>query len=556
MLDIFIRYSRGRTARYFSTNRTAKIITALLFLLVLGFFALEMFFLFRFGFGRIAKDVFFGEALLLYTIELFFLATFILVAASALISGIFTLFRSEDDEYLLASPRFRSKISIAYWRMSMLSSWPIVLLVIPALLALGAVFHLNAFGAILAVIGVMLMTALAVASALFFILVVARILSALSDTLREPLLSKFTLSLCTVGTFGVLTYVLYGYFRSENLVRFFEARKIDITKFDIAPIIEKFQFLPSHPAALLVTNSVSGNITASLMSFLALCVLLFVMLAMLMFAARWFLNSAQVLAERDRRRSFLGVDLVPTDLFRRMEGGLAALSIKELSVFLRDGRGLMWLFFVLLIWLFQVGSTSILAHNLEDERVSAGLGVGVLEAIAFATIVYFASIIILRFVFPAFSAERKTSWLLRGAPIDLFRSYTAKLVVFFVVVGILGSFFAVMDLAAAGIALFPSGIVLLSLALLAVFFLTSYGLSLGAMFPNTETDDPELLSTTLPGLAFIGGSLAYGLLGALALRHLLSTGEMFPVASFILASLIFPIVLAHRSRTSLMRPVE
>jgi Zn-dependent protease with chaperone function len=47
-----------------------------------------------------------------------------------------------------------------------------------------------------------------------------------------------------------------------------------------------------------------------------------------------------------------------------------------------------------------------------------------------------------------------------------------------------------------------------------ILFLVTFGLGLGAIFPNFDSDDPEVISTSLPGLAFIFGSLFYGGVGA------------------------------------------
>jgi hypothetical protein len=66
---------------------------------------------------------------------------------------------------------------------------------------------------------------------------------------------------------------------------------------------------------------------------------------------------------------------------------------------------------------------------------------------------------------------------------------------------------------------------------------TLYGLALGALFPNFETDDPEILSTSFPGLTFIFTSVMYGAYAAYAVQCLFKDVQLLPFAVFIAFSL-------------------
>ncbi len=76
-------------------------------------------------------------------------------------------------------------------------------------------------------------------------------------------------------------------------------------------------------------------------------------------------------------------------------------------------------------------------------------------------------------------------------------------------------------------------------------FVIVYGLSLGAMFPNFETDDPSALSTSLPGLGFIIGSLMYGALGGLLLYKAYVSDAFLWVLLFEIITLLAIIYLAR-----------
>ena len=103
MFTFFLSYFLRSFGRFFLKNRTAKIVTVSGFIVVFSFLVMVVYLGFRSGFQYIAKDLFFGDALFLYIVELFLLVTAILVVASALISGIFALFEGGSSPLLFSS---------------------------------------------------------------------------------------------------------------------------------------------------------------------------------------------------------------------------------------------------------------------------------------------------------------------------------------------------------------------------------------------------------------------------------------------------------------------
>lgn len=74
-----------------------------------------------------------------------------------------------------------------------------------------------------------------------------------------------------------------------------------------------------------------------------------------------------------------------------------------------------------------------------------------------------------------------------------------------------------------------------------VVFIVTLGLSMGAVFPNYETDDPEVISTSMPGLFFTALSLIYGALGAGVLYRGLLSGNISLILAF--AFLTFGLIM-------------
>ena len=69
-----------------------------------------------------------------------------------------------------------------------------------------------------------------------------------------------------------------------------------------------------------------------------------------------------------------------------------------------------------------------------------------------------------------------------------------------------------------------------------VIFTVTLGLSLGSLFPNTETDDPEVISTSMPGLIFTGLILLYGAVCYLTLYLLLKRSTVIWLDAFVISS--------------------
>ena len=205
-------------------------------------------------------------------------------------------------------------------------------------------------------------------------------------------------------------------------------------------------------------------------------------------------------------------------------------------MFLRNTKGVLWLCFLLLILLIQSGAMFIWAHhryeNISLENIPAVIGV-----LQFAVVIYFISMFVIRFAFPAFSLEKHSAWLIRSAPINLWRVFLGKLLFYSVLFGILGVLFAFLNRAAIQFS-FPIGALFFTVVVTATTAITSFGLGLGALFPNFETDDPEVLSTTLPGLVFIFCSLFYGGAVAFALQRFLIQRSAYPLVIIFLLSFV------------------
>ncbi|OGZ05393.1 MAG: hypothetical protein A3C93_05045 [Candidatus Lloydbacteria bacterium RIFCSPHIGHO2_02_FULL_54_17] len=551
MYLIILHYATQSIRRFFEKNRTAKVVTLLGFFAAFAFLVTVVYFGFRTGFRHIAKDIFFGDALFLYIVELFLLVSFVLVVASALISGMATLFRGEGDTLLLASPRHTTKPLLVFSRMFLSSLWPFLAVILPALFAVTHVYGLALFGFLLALFSVVLLIALGVVAAMALLLVVAWFLYFVGGRNASFATPQNLTALVALLFLGKLAFV-WERVTTIDLVRFFQARSVDVTVPDLSPIIDQFHILPTHFSAMTIYLARTGDVTTAL--FYALYFFLFLSISAygLFLLGRHHLVLWELFQEHTSgSRQFFSVPAFGASLLRRAKTGGEAIFGKEVVAFLRNSRGLLWFGFITLIWLMQTGAGKIVSRGLGAERVTADVLPAFVGVFQFAVIMYFVSMFVLRFAFPSFSSERRTAWLIAAAPVDLGTVFTSKLRFFVTLFSLLAVFFALINILTTPLPLSLVVTLLLTLVL-ATLFLTTYGLSLGAIFPNFESDDPEVLSTTMPGLGFIFGALSYGALGAYALGEMLRDGNSPPLFLFSALSLVATVYLTRLARRRLV----
>ena len=211
---------------------------------------------------------------------------------------------------------------------------------------------------------------------------------------------------------------------------------------------------------------------------------------------------------------------------------------------------MLWLGFLLTIWLIQTSLNLLAKSNAETYNANLSSVFSLVQAIQAATVVYFIASFVLRFAFPSFSMEKKTAWIIASAPLSLSSLFWAKFLFYGVIFGALGVLTGVLNAFALPFSVAGSLFVFIAAA---IIFLTALGITLGALFPNFETDDPETLSTTLPGLAFIMLAFLYGAGGAWIIYNAFASGTPFALLLFEAASLIGAVILSVIGARSLKR---
>lgn len=535
MLRIFLQFELEKIRKYFRVTTTAKVITSILFFIVFLFVGVGIYKFFVSGFRYINVDVLeemrIPLTLLLY--ELFLLVLGGIILFSSMVSGIFTLFRGKNDNWILSTPKYKVFPNIIFIKGLMTSVLPLLVMFLPAVLALGKVYTLPFIGFICIVLSVVLFFISINALILIGIIALGFVYYHISRFLPKIRFTfKGLVILLLLSVVGIITLV-WKNVSNIDFIQLFKADDINATV-TVSDIGRHFAFLPSHPFALEIINwqnNLQGNALLDLL-------ILFVITLMLLFV--WSLISPlfYVLwqkfqeggASRDMQHGFFNKHAIT---YSFNGGTTMALFKKEFLISSRNTKGVLWFLFLLFIWLAQIGANVIMNHNIQRYQPDMSQKTIMLQVMQFIIAVYFIASFTLRFVFTSFSTEKKTSWILASAPLSFTKIFFGKYALytsFFVIIGICMSYIN------SSILNVPYTYALYSMLLLVsvIIFIVTLGLSLGALFPNTETDDPEIISTSMPGLIFTALTLLYGALSDWILHLVLQEGAVLLLIGFLI----------------------
>jgi len=547
-----ISQQRAASRRYFAENRTAKLITVVLFFAVFLLVVVGIYFFFRRGFLFLGQDAYLRDAVSLYAYELFFLFVSFLVFISALISVFFTLFRGTSDAWVMASPSFRDLFWYRCLMLIALSLWPLVVLVFPALLAAAQTFSVSAWLLVFAFFGCVVLVINVVMTAIILFLLLSILVSSahrhkyLSGTIRSRL---FVLGI------GVVCLCLF--FTAQRLSRvdlfdIFRALDLDLLIARTEAVRLQFSVFISHWAALIMLFVQKGRIAAAFYYFaLSLAYGAFAC-AVLWALQKQYLRLWQIFQEGSFA-SLGGVRALKKKLRplpRWFKSQFGAILEKEALVMVRDGKNLLWFLFLTGLWAMQTGLNFVIKRSLDRHSATQDIALGSIQALQLLTAIYFVGAFVLRFVYPSFSAERKTAWIIASAPIQMRSIFWGKFFFYVSVITLVGIGAWVTN---ASLLRFFSIDIWMSFVtfIVAIISLVACGISMAVFFPNLETDDPQVLSTSLPGIGFVLGSLLYGAWGAYGMYSYLTTSRIDAVIMFdVFSCAATAILLAYASRAA------
>ncbi len=526
MIKKFLSYQGKRIKRYFQKDTKARIgvavtMVAMISLLIAGIYILTVEGLTATQSG---EDPFMTEATPLYIYQLFFLVIGFLVFVSTIIFGLFGFFQKEDD-WIVASPEYESLASVKFLRSLIESSWPIMIIAFPLVGAVSSVFNL-------ALIEVLLL--------IFIIIIFSFFCASLAINtifLTSLIFRKFShLSFSVITITALLGMLIWNRVIGVDLIEIFQVKEA------IDPLLttmkDNFSIFPSHSVAMTTYYMQISNIEKALTETRKVLLFFVATLTIFLILKSKFLIIWQKFQEGSfeakNEREGKDAKILQNDYFPNSAED--AIRKKELLTNFRSPKNIFWLSFLTILMVIQVGVVNLLERYVgigdSQELATAGITPG----IQIGVILFFISAIILRFVFPSLSQEGKTSWIIGSVPLnfgEIFKAkykFYSKLLLFISLISLL------VYIVPLGVAV-EIAIISISILFISTMVLVMLGLGMGALFINFETDDPQALSTSAPGVVLILSSIIYSGWAAYVAYSITQYKNYTPVILFLIISI-------------------
>lgn len=538
MIKFLLAQRMRQAKRYFSQAGLGRFVTVVLLAVVGLGVASGVYELLQTGLSAVAGNEFLKVALPFFVYEMFLLVVSGLVFFSVLLTGAFALFRSEEDTWIVASPSFTKLVYDKFIGVSSLSLWPLLVIALPALLAVNTVFVLGIDGLVFALIAVSLLALVSATLAFCLLLTLAYIVHVVCRT--GGVTHQFRWFVLSVGlvVLGVVS-ALWLQFSGVDIASLFSVTNLQLAEANIDQVTNLFVYFPSHLAALVLQAAQTNALAASLTQLLGLVGLAVLSTLAMMYLSGGYIESWQMYHEG-------GGQSHQEDALRKRQANVntvfsdnpaVSLIRKEALALFRNIGNQLWGLFLLLLWLITVVFDSFMRAEASGETFFGIPAVEFIQIFQLLVSVYFVAALSVRFVFPSFSLEKEQAWSLLSAPVSLVKLFWAKASFFAGVLALLSAVVAGLHIVLLQISGLQA-LIFVVLSVVAAVTVAVMGLALGAVFPNFQTTNPDVLATTLPGLSYVLLSLVYGSVASLTLYYVFSTGQAVWAWGFLAGSLL------------------
>lgn len=502
-------------------------VTAVLFQLVILGFLVFLGAFFRAAFFLLSKSPA-GPDAVLYLLDHLFFLIFALAVVSGIVSGLYTMFRAREVEFLVGLPlRSQTIFDYLFAQNLILNTWPVAVLGLPLVFALVSVFGISAPIAVIMLAGLLPLTLCAESAGALIAVVFTRVFQRF----------HWPVTLAAVAVLGVL----FAYFLADAIAparlgeAAFGADGAGGIKLLHNARIDRL-WLPNYWLARAYEAGLAGGAARSAVSAIALIFMTGAALATArLIGGRLYLET-WMRSRAIRRLPHAGT----RRRFPRFSSGLrGALVERDYLVFARHSNEISQAFFfflLVLILVFIVSRYPLLSgrHNVWNYRAAVLL---------FGVISYYLVMLANRFVFPSLSLEGRAFWIVLSSPIKLADIFRAKLMYSAATLAVLG---CALTGVAAALFRVPGPLigVMLFWAAAAAAVIAAIALTMGTFYPDFSRQSASEISSSLAGLAAAAVSLLYGAVATALLAPVISvfyleTSQtvLIPVLSYLVLSL-------------------
>jgi len=501
-----------------------------LFLFLLVGAAYQFFYSLIFKYVASIEDI--GILLIDRLLSVGFLIFFVLLIVSSFVTALGAMFRSRETEYLFSSPLsvvdlFTSK----YVEIVAVSSWSILIMAVPILLAYAKIRDFGTVEYVLTGI---------------FVLVPYILIAAATGTLLAFLamiLSKrvgiWTLSGFSAAAFFGLMYVVISFSRPTALeIQFqedYRALNLFINNFQLNanPFLPNYWFIQSLRAIDLHIYRDMFLYAGSLIATAFLFTSLLYVAVDAGYYKLWLISLER--SATLRAKASLSYSRRKGLLSSSVGSQIGALIRKELLLFVREPGQWTQLFLVTILVALYFFNLRFIPDDIEIEQWRT-----ILFLMNFTFCGFVLSTLVVRFIYPSISLEGRSFWVLGSAPLSiltLFRQkFVSSFVSFFIISEIIGVISSILlKLEPLYQLLTFGGIFLMSIAL------SCLAIGFGAAFPDfTERNPSKLVSspggilTVVTSLIYLAGMIICLTVPAYRYTTYLVSGGMFPRNELIL----------------------
>ncbi|OGC93745.1 MAG: hypothetical protein A2W25_06425 [candidate division Zixibacteria bacterium RBG_16_53_22] len=496
-----LRYKTVAIGSFFKNMSGEHVLRLLVGILVgCGFFAGGLFFFFKiFSYLNGLVDI--GQLLMNKIISLGFMAIFIMLVISNLVTSITTLYRSPETAYLLSTPAsFRQVFAVRFIDNIIFSTWAVMILGLPAIVAYGMVRqfavweYIFEFFLVLAPF-VIIPGCIGVAIAMFMFLISRRV---------SPRTLLIWLALLLV--LGITAYFKIGQPSSLafNVVSDFRVLNSYLGSMGVT----SFPFLPSFwisETLRLISAEAGRALLAYVLALISTSLLALNILFGL--ADRYYYQSwlasmeygsgvpAKVSVRRKIPSFFRLPEWLPSD-FR-------AVLAKDLKLFSREPA--QWAQFSILLVLLIIYLLNLKYFPTEMKDPFWKTLIGFTN---FAFSGFMLATLSVRFVFPNISLEGKSFWAIVSSPMSIRRVFWVKFWSAFIIFLLISEVLAFVSNAMLGLRGALMVLSFVSVLLMSVS-LTSLSVGMGAVYPRFDEKNPGKIASSAGGMLTTIISLVY-----------------------------------------------
>lgn len=479
-------------------ERLMKILVGLF--VISCFFGGSFFFFYRiFNYLSGLRDI--GLLLINKIISLGFLAIFMMLIISNIVTSITTLYRSRETAHLISTPASHMDVfTVKFIDNIFFSTWAVLLLGMPIVFAYGIVrnfeFWHYVYTILFALLPFIIIPAcLGVAFSMFMF--------RLSKTISPRLL---ILSFSSVLFLAVVLYFKFGQPSSLAFNVISDWRVLN--RYLGSMGATSFAFLPSFWMSEVMRTISLGEGKSLLPYILALIstAILFVNLVFRL-ASYLYYNSWLASMETTGRKKVSTAKFAREVSFFKMPGWLKsdfkAVLAKDLKIFVREPA--QWAQFTVLLVLLVIYLVNLkyFPTDVRDSYWKTLIGFG-----NFAFTGFILATLSIRFVFPNISLEGKPFWSIISSPMPIRRLFWVKFwsaFIIFLLISEVLAFFSNIMLGLRGMLMMLTFISVLLMSI----SLTSLAVGLGAIFPRFEERNPGKIASSMGGMVATVLSLIY-----------------------------------------------